>query len=79
MNCDRIDMAKATSGWDTTTTYQRTLLIASTYGITCMHTTCIGVNGELAVENVAPVTIGVAMGVELVSLNLSTMAWLYML
>ena len=78
MNCDRIDMAKATSGWDTTTC-QRTLPIASTYGITCMHTTCIGVNGELAVENVAPVTIGVAMAVELVSMNLSTMAWMYML
>ena len=44
-----------------------------------MHATCVGVDGESAVENVAPVTIGVATGVEFVSLNLSTMAWMYML
>ena len=39
-----------------------------------MHTTCIGVDGELAVENVVPVTIGVATGAEFISLNLLTMA-----
>ena len=44
-----------------------------------MCATCIGVDGELAVKNVAPVTIGVATGVELVSLNLLTMAWMYVL
>ena len=44
-----------------------------------MHATCIGVDGELAVENVVPVTIGVATGVEFVSLNLLTMAWMYVL
>ena len=44
-----------------------------------MHATCVGVNGELAVENVAPVTIGVATVVEFVSLNLSTITWMYAL
>ena len=39
-----------------------------------MHATGVGVNGESAVKNVVPVTIGVATGVELVSLNLLTMA-----
>ena len=42
-----------------------------------MHMTCIGVDGELAVERVVPVTIGVATGMEFVSLNLLTMAWMY--
>ena len=73
-----MDTAKTTSGQDTTTG-QRTLLIASPYSIPCMCTTFVGVNGGSAVENVVPVTIGVAMGAELVSLNLSTMAWMYML
>ena len=40
---------------------------------------CVGVDGELEVENVAPVTIGVATGAEFVSLNLLTMAWMYVL
>ena len=71
-------MAKATSGQDTTTG-QRMLLIASTYSIPHMCVACVGINGNSAVENVVPVTIGVAMGVELVSLNLSTMAWMYTL
>ena len=44
-----------------------------------MHATCVGVDGELEVKNVAPVTIGVATGVEFVSLNLSTIAWMYAL
>ena len=44
-----------------------------------MCATCVGVNGKLAVENVAPVTIGVATGMEFVSLNLSTIAWMYAL
>ena len=73
MNCDRIDTAEAASGQDTMIG-QRTLPITSMYGILCMHTTGVGVNGESAVKNVVPVTIGVATGVELVSLNLLTMA-----
>ena len=73
-----MDTAKTTSGQDTTTG-QRTLLIASPCSILCMCTTFVGVSGGSAVENVVPVTIGVAMGAELVSLNLSTMAWMYML
>ena len=60
MNCDRVDMEKATLGWDTTTG-QRTLLITSMYGSLHMHATCIGVNGNSAVENVVPVIIRVAM------------------
>ena len=44
-----------------------------------MCATCVGVDGESEVENVAPVTIGVATGAELVSLNLSTIAWMYAL
>ena len=44
-----------------------------------MHVTCVGVGGELAVKNVMPVTIGVATGAEFVSLNLLTMAWMYVL
>ena len=54
------------------TTGQRTLPIASAYGIPRMRATCVGVDGESEVEKVAPVTIGVATGAELVSLNLST-------
>ena len=73
-----IFLMKAASSWDTTTG-QRMLLITSVYSILCIHTTHVRVNGDLAVENVAPVTIGVAMCAELVSLNLSTMAWMYML
>ena len=78
MNCDRMDTAKAASGWDTMTG-QRTLLIASMLGILRMCVTCIGVDDESAVENVAPVTIGIATGVEFISLNFLTMAWMYML
>ena len=44
-----------------------------------MRVTCVGVDGESAVENVAPVTIGVATGAEFVSLNLSTITWMYTL
>ena len=44
-----------------------------------MHVTCIGVDGKLEVESVVPVTIGVATGAEFVSLNLLTMAWMYVL
>ena len=44
-----------------------------------MGVTCVGVNGELAVESVAPVTIGVATGVEFVSLNLLIITWMYVL
>ena len=44
-----------------------------------MCATCIGVDGESAVENVVPVTNGVATGAEFVSLNLSTIAWMYVL
>ena len=44
-----------------------------------MHVICVGVDGESEVENVVPVTIGVATGVEFVSLNLSTIAWIYAL
>ena len=44
-----------------------------------MHVTCVGVDGKSAVKNVMPVTIGVATGVEFVSLNFLTMAWMYTL
>ena len=44
-----------------------------------MRTICVGVDGESEVENVAQVTIGVATGAEFVSLNLSTIAWMYAL
>ena len=44
-----------------------------------MHATCIGVNGESAAENIVPVISGVTIDAELVSLNLSTMAWMYTL
>ena len=73
-----MDTAKAASGQDMTTS-QRTLLIASMLGILRMCVTCIGVDDESAVENVAPVTIGIATGVEFISLNFLTMAWMYML
>ena len=64
-------MARATLGLDTTTS-QRTLLIASAYGMLHMHITCIGVAGDWSDESVAPCTIGVTTGAELVSLNLLT-------
>ena len=64
-------MAKAALGLDTTTG-QRTLPIASVYGMPHMHITCVGVAGDWSNESVAPCTIGVATGAELVSLNLST-------
>ena len=44
-----------------------------------MRTICVEVDGESEVKNVAPVTIGVATGAEFVSLNLSTIAWMYTL
>ena len=64
-------MAKAASGLDTTTG-QRTLPIASAYGMPHMCITCVGVAGDWSDESVTPCTIGVTTGAELVSLNLST-------
>ena len=74
----RRDMVKAMSGFSTTTG-QRMLLIAPAYRIPHMHFTCIRVTGDWSIETVAPCIIAITTGTELVSLNLLTITWIYVL